>query len=64
VGSLSTIHANSAEQALNRFASCVVESGVEVPYDVIRQQIAACVQLVVHLERASGHRRVTEVLEI
>jgi pilus assembly protein CpaF len=63
-GSLSTIHANSAEQALNRFASCVVQSGVEVPYEVIRQQIAACVQLVVHLERTGGHRRVTEVLEI
>jgi pilus assembly protein CpaF len=63
-GSLSTIHANSAEQALNRFASCVVQSGVDVPYDVIRQQIAACVQLVVHLERTAGHRHVTEVLDV
>lgn len=63
-GSLSTIHANSAEQALNRFASCVVQSGVDVPYEVIRQQIAACVQLVVHLERSAGHRRVTEVLDV
>lgn len=63
-GSLSTIHANSATQALNRFASCVVQSGVDLPYEVVRDQIAACVQLVVHLERSSGRRRVAEVLRL
>ena len=31
-GTLSTIHANCAEQALARFSSCVVQSGVELPY--------------------------------
>jgi pilus assembly protein CpaF len=60
-GSLSTIHANSAAQALHRFASCTVQSGVDVPYDVLRQQIAACVHLVVHLERREGRRRIAEV---
>src|SRR6516164_5922330 len=55
-GSLSTIHSNSASQALNRFASCVTRSGVELPYEVIRDQIHACVQLVVHLNRADGRR--------
>jgi pilus assembly protein CpaF len=63
-GSLSTIHANSAAQALNRFASCVVQSGVDLPYEVVRDQIATCVQLVVHLERSSGRRRVAEVLDL
>ena len=63
-GSLSTIHANSATQALNRFASCVVQSGVDLPYEVVRDQIAACVQLVVHLGRSSGRRRVAEVLRL
>jgi pilus assembly protein CpaF len=62
-GSLSTIHANSAAQALNRFASCVVQSGVDLPYEVVRDQIATCVQLVLHLERSSGRRRVAEVLD-
>ena len=61
-GSLSTIHANSAAQALHRFASCAVQSGVDVPYEVLRQQIAACVHLIVHLERRDGRRRVAEVL--
>jgi len=60
-GSLSTIHANSATQALNRFASCVTQAGVDLPYDVIRQQIAACVQLVVHLSRVDGRREVSQV---
>lgn len=60
-GSLSTIHANSAAQALHRFASCTVQSGVDVPYDVLRQQIAACVHLIVHLDRREGRRRIAEV---
>ena len=63
-GSLSTIHANSAAQTVNRFASCVIQSGVDLPYDVVRQQIAACVQFVVHLDRSSGRRRVAEVLRL
>jgi pilus assembly protein CpaF len=63
-GSLSTIHANSATQALMRFASCVTQSGVELPYDVIRAQITACVQLVIHLHRVGGRRAVSELLRL
>jgi pilus assembly protein CpaF len=63
-GSLSTIHANSAAQALNRFASCVLQSGVDLPYDVIRDQIAACVQLVIHLHRVDGRREISQLLHL
>jgi len=63
-GSLSTIHANSASQALRRFASCAIQSGVDVPYEAVRYQIAACVQLVIHLERIRGVRRVAELLDV
>jgi pilus assembly protein CpaF len=63
-GSLSTIHANSAPQALNRLASCVSQSGVDLPYDVIRQQIDACVQLVIHLHRVDGRREIAQLLRI
>src|SRR3954469_17632981 len=63
-GTLSTIHANSAEQALNRFASCVLQSDVDIPYHVIRQQIASCVDLVIHLTRAKGRRRVADLLHV
>jgi pilus assembly protein CpaF len=40
-GSLSTIHSNSADQALVRLATCVAESRVEWPYHAVRYQIAA-----------------------
>ena len=63
-GTLSTIHANSAEQALSRFASCVMQAGVEVPYQAVRLAIADCVQLLVHLERRRGHRVVTQLVRL
>ena len=63
-GTLSTIHANSAEQALSRFASCVMQSGVDVPYQAVRLAIAECLQLLVHLERRHGQRVVTQVVRL
>src|SRR5207342_2713864 len=48
-GSLSTIHANSAVQALARLASCVVQSGVELPYQAVRYQTADAIDFVLHL---------------
>jgi len=50
-GSLSTIHANSAEQALAPLASCVLQSGVDFPYQAVRHQIADAIDLVLHLGR-------------
>ena len=63
-GSLSTIHANSAEQALARFASCVVQSGVELPYQAVRYQIADAIDLVLHLGRQRGARVVEELIQV
>ena len=63
-GSLSTIHANSAEQALARFASCVVQSGVELPYQAVRYQIAEAIDLVLHLGRHRGTRHVEELIHV
>jgi pilus assembly protein CpaF len=60
-GSLSTIHANSALQALARLAACVLQSGVEIPYAAIRLQIADAIQCVVHLRRSRGNRVVEHV---
>src|SRR5919108_384642 len=53
-GTLSTIHANSAKQALARLASCVLESGVELPYRAIKSNIADSLQVVVQIERRPG----------
>jgi pilus assembly protein CpaF len=63
-GTLSTIHANSAEQALARFSSCVVQSGVDLPYQAVRYQIADAIDLVLHLGRAAGARVIRELIRI
>lgn len=63
-GSLSTIHASSAEQALARIASCVVQSGIDLPYQAVRHQIADAIDLVLHLERRRGKRIVEEILAV
>ncbi|PYT73175.1 MAG: hypothetical protein DMG39_07410, partial [Acidobacteria bacterium] len=63
-GTLSTIHASSAKQALARLASCVLESGVELPYRAIKSNIADSLQVVVQIERRPGRRYVSEVVEI
>ena len=63
-GSLSTIHANSAEQALARLASSVLQSGVELPYQAVRHQIADAIDLVLHLGRTQGKREVHELLKL
>jgi pilus assembly protein CpaF len=63
-GSLSTIHANSAEQALARLASCVVQSGVELPYQAVRYQIADAIDLVLHLVRRPGTRVVESLIRV
>jgi pilus assembly protein CpaF len=63
-GTLSTIHANSADRALSRFASCVLQSGVDLPYLAIRHAIADCLQVLVHLERRHAKRVVTELARV
>ena len=63
-GTLSTIHANSAAQALSRLTSCVLQSGVELPYQAIRANIGDAVHLLVHIERRNGRRVVAEALEL
>ena len=72
-GTLATIHANSAIEAISRFTTCVLMSGVELPYAAIRSNIAEALNLIVHIERrVEDHpdgerrsvRRVSKVLEI
>ena len=63
-GSLSTIHANSAAQALSRLASCVLQSGIELPYRAIKASIADSIHLLVHIERWQARRYISEILAI
>src|ERR1700722_18946014 len=63
-GSLSTVHATSAKQGLARFTSCVLQSGVDLPYRAIKTNVGDSVNVVVHLDRRPGRRFVSEVVEI
>lgn len=63
-GTLSTVHASSAAQALARFTSCVLQSGIELPYRAIKSNIADSLNVLIQLERRPGKRFVAEVLEI
>ena len=63
-GTLSTVHASSAQQAISRFTSCVLQSGIELPYRAIKNNIGDSLNVIVQLERRPGTRFVSEVLEI
>jgi pilus assembly protein CpaF len=63
-GTLSTVHANSAAQGISRFATCVLQSGVEMPYAAIKKNIADSLNVIVQIERRPGVRFVSEVLEL
>ena len=64
LGSLSTIHANSAEQAFTRLAHCVLTANVGLPHRSTREAIGLAIHLVVHIARIGGHRRVTEIAAV
>jgi pilus assembly protein CpaF len=63
-GSLATIHANSAEKALRRFANLVMRSHAQTTFSDTEAEIGEVVDFVVHLERQPGHRIIREVLAI
>jgi len=63
-GTLSTIHANSAKLAISRFITCVLQSGVDLPYRAIQSNIADALDLVVHVERRNRRRYVAELLRL
>ncbi|MEO7667285.1 MAG: CpaF family protein, partial [Dehalococcoidia bacterium] len=58
-GSLTTVHANSARDALSRIENMVLMAGFDLPARAIREQMASAFHLIVHLSRfADGSRRV------
>lgn len=63
-GSISTLHANSASQALSRLASLALRADVDLPHRAIQSEIGDLVNLVVHIERREGHRLLSDVLRI
>jgi pilus assembly protein CpaF len=64
-GSLTTVHANSARDALARIENMVLMAGFDLPTRAIREQMASAFHLVIQLARfADGSRRITAVSEV
>src|SRR5215510_13946787 len=64
-GSLTTIHANSARDALYRLDTMVAMANLNVPDKAIRQQTASAVNLMIQITRLSdGTRKVTSIAEL
>jgi len=64
-GALSTVHANSCEDALRRLETLALMAGLGLPHAAIREQLARGIGIVVQMVRADGGRRlVAEVAEV
>jgi pilus assembly protein CpaF len=64
-GSLTTVHANSARDALSRIENMVAMSGLDIPQRAVRSQIASAIHVVIQLSRlADGRRRLMSLQEI
>jgi pilus assembly protein CpaF len=64
-GALSTVHANSAADAVARLETLALMAGVGLPHEAIAEQVQRGIDLIVHLERrADGSRAVAEIAEV
>ncbi|SOH94718.1 pilus assembly protein CpaF [Monaibacterium marinum] len=64
-GSMTTIHANSARDAVSRLENMIAMTGVEMPMSASRAQIAAAVNLLVQVSRLQdGSRRMLSITEL
>jgi pilus assembly protein CpaF len=64
-GSLTTLHANLPRDAISRLETMAMMAGLDIPLLAIRKQIAAAVNLIVHLARLSdGSRKMTHITEL
>ena len=64
-GSLTTLHANSPIDALNRLETMVLMAGMEIPIKAIREYIESAIDLVVDINRLSdGKRKIVSISEV
>ena len=61
-GSLTSVHSNNAESALSRIASCAMQGGGELPWEVTCRGVVDGIAMVIHMTRREGKRFVEEAL--
>lgn len=64
-GSMTTLHANSNIDALNRLETMMLMSGIEIPLKAIREYMENALDIIINIERLSdGRRKVTSISEV
>lgn len=64
-GSLGTIHANNPREALTRLENMVAMSGVKLPNEAVRNQVAGALDMIVQISRMrDGVRRIVQITEL
>ena len=64
-GSMTTVHSNSARDALSRLETMVLMAGFDLPIRAIREQIASALDIIIQVDRTpDGRRVVTSVTEV
>jgi pilus assembly protein CpaF len=64
-GSLTTVHANSSQDAVSRLETMSLMAGMELPMPAIRDQVGRAVNLIIQQSRLrDGSRRITEISEV
>ena len=61
-GSLTTVHANNATSALSRIASCAMQGGGELPWEVTCRGVVDGIAMVIHMTRHEGRRFAEEAV--
>ena len=61
-GSLTTVHANNAESALSRIASCAMQGGGSLPWEVTCRGVVDGIAMVIHMTRHEGRRFAEEAV--
>jgi pilus assembly protein CpaF len=64
-GSLTTLHANTPRDASSRLETMCLMAGIDLPIKVLREQIAAAIDLIVQQARLKdGSRKITSITEV
>ena len=64
-GSMTTVHANTARDALSRIEQMIGMSGIDIPARAARSQIASAINVVIQVGRLSdGRRKILSVSEL
>ena len=63
-GSISTLHASSATNALNRLARLALQADTGLPFGSIQSEIGDAIHYVAHIERRGSRREVTELIRV